>query len=460
MDELKSIILKQDKVLEVIETKLSNVINRIEDIERKYRNTSFYHLNHNDPVFSTEKEQNIERISPHSLLNSETEINFCSLERTNTSLNSTSQYKLDNCPGIKNIQNENNSFKNMEQMIKHETKVTNNILKSPCKFSNDKESNHTNADEETKIFIFHESIGKFLRESSFDTVDKTSDRLVKRDEEARVNLINKSDSVNNENDAIIANSNILEKTVIVNARSESKYSDNRKGSDFNWPIKVNSLKLETIYDRRNIDVNSTFSSIIGKGTSMGNTSNQHYIFDDEDNTNAIRDGPLDLESAENEFYYLRRNIQRGSTTSWDKYCLKKTIDGYSIQEIYSPSTERIPRTGGMNCYGIIGNNKCIVKEIKYHKPFEKTIGYVQIPYKIRNQLFENELNNREKNISPRREKVTYFRVLRNDPHLNNKFNNFHNIHYQRAYNNFKENMNFYRIVYHSYPIAILGPMLS
>ncbi|KAL7069444.1 hypothetical protein ACR3K2_00420 [Cryptosporidium serpentis] len=147
-------------------------------------------------------------------------------------------------------------------------------------------------------------------------------------------------------------------------------------------LKIANIRLED-FSECLTGTGSLFSGCLGS-----NLSQQHYLYDEEENT--FKDGSPDLERAENEFYYLRSSNIRGSITH-------RSIKRRSVEPHKVPLTARFCRDNIKKREDILEFNlkdntnvQIPVTRVHYHEPYQVIVGYVQIPYMALNQ---NSINN-------------------------------------------------------------------
>lgn len=369
MEELRSIILRQNDVLKRLENALANAINRIEGIERLYFITESNELtNNSSPILSKENDCNISKRNIYKFEDSIDKIPEFDSNEINPAFNLTT---ID----------ENNidySKQPLAQIKDSEyLNVYSKINLTDNKFTNSLDSRMIHDSKSSTNLEFQECLEdstNTLKDSFFNAVSEPS---MSESEDLSKNI-----KENDENDINALNMNKIQ---MFNLRRNELY-DRDQGLNPKFAHAVETNKLD-ILNRCYTNKRAIFSNYIGRNASNIISSNQLYIFDEEDRSNMRLDDPPDLEIAENEFYYLKGHIKRGSTSR--DFFRSSSLDNCHLFKCLCPPTEEIKvRSDNIYQFGVylnshatqIEKNKCLIKEIIYHKPSEKIIGYVQIPY--------------------------------------------------------------------------------
>ncbi|KAJ1605428.1 hypothetical protein OJ253_3166 [Cryptosporidium canis] len=442
MEELRTIILKQNEVLKRLEDALSSAINRIEGIEKLY-------LNSEGSVLLDYETQTLPKVS--GIEKSKKKLHP-SINRMNESHNFDSN-AIVSAPTpqfeINVHSNQSLSFiKNGENPIMYSKAhtpnshifSTNSIMKY---YSNPNTLECNNS---------FENSNNALVDDLDDTQVLSLSRSIKHDNTLE----------NNENDANVSNINKLR---FFSARNGLAYDEGQGlSNNFTQNVEFNGLNaLDNYTCKRTILPNTVGRNI------KHNLSSKLFIFDEEDRSNMRPGDPQDLEIAENEFYYLKGHIKRGSASN-------DQLGNYNLDNcrlfkcLYPPSDHMSSHNVSIRPFGFyinsnisqIEKDKCSIKEIIYHKPSEKVIGYVQIPYNaILSQHFDCSKNNQPNGYSAKKLEFVEHDSREDNNHLKAEIftSNYDQFNKKRVYT-MGEYPIFYRFFYfQKYPILILRPLI-
>lgn len=368
MEELRSIILKQNVVLKRLEDKLANAISRIEGIEKLYlNNKSNELLDNQSPTLSKENDCDLLKSNVHKLEDSIYEIHNFNPNEINSALNLT--HVDENYLNYSNqplAQIEDSECPSLYSKI--------NLIDDKCTDSLDSRM----VDCSKSNLEFHETL-----EASKNTPEDSYINAVSKPSVSENNYVSEDIQENDENDINASN---VSKPQMLNFRRNGLAYDRDQGLNPKFTHNFEPNKLDML-NHCYTNKRAIFSNYIGRNAPNITSSNQLYIFDEEDHSNMRLDDPPDLEIAENEFYYLKGHIKRGSTSK--DFFRSSSLDNCHLFKCLYPQTEEMKvHSDNMYQFGVYLNcnatqaekNKCLVKEIIYHKPSEKIIGYVQIPY--------------------------------------------------------------------------------
>ncbi|OII74661.1 uncharacterized protein cubi_00214 [Cryptosporidium ubiquitum] len=464
MDDLKIIILRQNEVLKKLETALSNVINRIESIEKIFYNTERNKWSDNlSPILPKKTKYGLLESNPHKSEDLNKEIGDFDLSAINSAFNliPIDVLKIDYMNQPLNLIEDNNDIDSHHIRDIHINNKFLGLFNSKLYNSaSNKYSDHYQQPEElSEDKLENKSIRTNLKLPAFESENKL--------ENFECEIFQK----NNEND-FCATNNISK--LQIRSLWKNEFKSNQKSQSKETP-KVISNRLDMLNKCYNYNKSAILSNCIGKSALNTGLSNQLYIFDEEDNSSMRHDDPLDLEIAENEFYYLKTHIKRGSTTTRD-HSQSSGLDNCHLFKCLYPTAREIKQgSDNIHNFGICLNNKQIqmesnrysIKEIKYHKPFEKIIGYVQIPYSaFLSQSFEVSDKDKTMKIMNSLEEVNYLESasIYNETKNCFKANIFasNNDHYDGKFTYIKGSYPiFYQFFsFQRYPILFLRPLFS
>ncbi|KAH8740318.1 hypothetical protein FG386_002830 [Cryptosporidium ryanae] len=132
-------------------------------------------------------------------------------------------------------------------------------------------------------------------------------------------------------------------------------------------IGISDLKMNNHPNYIHEDRNACKKSV--DGYKNNETSKRYFIFDEEESSNTRQD-PLYLENEENEFYYLKSQIERTSLTCKPKSSLNNLRSFKNSNSKFNEISGEFKSSGP------------VIREIRYYIPHERIIGYVQLPYNI------------------------------------------------------------------------------
>ncbi|KAH8584710.1 uncharacterized protein ELE39_000661 [Cryptosporidium sp. chipmunk genotype I] len=376
MDDLKIIVFRQNEVLKKLETALSNAINRIESIERLCYYVGKKGYSDNLSV-TLPKETEYGLLENGSCKSEELtpEIGDFDLNAVNSAfkLIPADLLKIDcNNQPVNLIENSNDGNSNFIRNINKNDKFI-SIFNS--KFY------HSTLSENFYHQRLEELSENMLGNISTNITSKLSELRTKVKHE---NLGPEIFCENNENYFCASNNSGKFQNPCM-WKNEFKFDDVQEYLP-KETLNFISNKLNTFNMCYGSNKNAILSNCKGKSAKNIASSNQLYIFDEEDNSSMRLNDPLDLEVAENEFYYLKGHIKRGSAIR--DHSTSSNLDNCRLFNCLYPTREIKDSYDNIHKLGIYSNNQltrienngCSIKEIKYHKPFEKVVGYVQIPY--------------------------------------------------------------------------------
>ncbi|KAL3129922.1 hypothetical protein CHM_1g2200 [Cryptosporidium hominis] len=457
MDDLKTIVLRQNEILKKLETALSNAIIRIESIERLYCNKE------NNSVAD-----NLSLILPKETDYGLMKNNSCKSKDLNKEIGNFDFNAVNSAFKLIPIDFLKMDFNN------HPINLINN--------SNDKNSHFIKNLNSNKFVVnsnfYHSVINtdfdhQRLEELSENMFDNTSTNITSKLPELETNIKHENQELevfweDKENYSNASNNNC--KLQICICENESKSDDKEFFPKETLNFIANKLDMFNAFYNGN--ENHILSNCIGKNALNIKSSNKLYIFDEEDNSSMRLDDPLDLEIAENEFYYLKGHIKRSSTRDRPR---SSGLDNCHLFNCLYPKTREIKNScDNIDKLGVYSSNQLtpvdnsyLIREIKYHKPYEKIVGYVQIPYNaFLSRSFESSGHDKIKNKTPLKE-VNYLdshnvhKKIRSSYEKRNIFSS--NIYqYNRQIAHIKVNCPiFYQFFcFQRYPILILRPLFS
>ncbi|KAH7646962.1 hypothetical protein FG379_002653 [Cryptosporidium bovis] len=198
--------------------------------------------------------------------------------------------------------------------------------------------------------------------------------------------------------------------------------DSKREVYSNGAIRIAKFGMENPTNCINENINHLFKKSVVKSNEI---NNQYFIFDEEENSNTRQD-PLYLENAENEFYYLKGQVKRASLTcKWrNSSNVLQNINNYKEFKSVNFTHNKVPNE--------FKSSVPVIREIRYHIPREQIIGYVHVPYNILldkpngiNQEINrdiytelrarNDFSTKDKNLREHREENKY-ENLSNKPH--------------------------------------------
>ncbi|POM82121.1 hypothetical protein CmeUKMEL1_00810 [Cryptosporidium meleagridis] len=447
MDDLKTVVLRQNEILKKLEAALSNAINRIESIERLYCNSENNSVANNLLFLPKETEHGLIKNSSCKSENLNKEIGNFDLNAVNSAfkLFPIDFLKMDfNDHPINLIENNNDKNSHFIKNVNSNKSVENSNLYNSA----------TNKDYDRQR----------LEELSENMFDNKSTNITSKLPELEINIKHENQEQeifwkDKENYFNASNKNCKLQTCICENELKSEYKEFFPNETLNFI--ANKIDMFNMFKGNK---NQILSNCIGKNPLNTTSSNKLYIFDEEDNSSVRLDDPLDLEIAENEFYYLKGHVKRSSST-----------DNCHLFNCLYPKTREIKNTcDNIDKLGVYSSNRLtpvdntyLIREIKYHKPYEKIVGYVQIPYNaFLSRYFESSDNGKIKSKT-RLKEANYldshniYKKIRNSYEEHNIFSS--NIyHYNRQIAHIKVN---YPIFYQffclqRYPILILRPLFS